>query len=237
MKPKYKLFLSSTSDLEATRKALRAELPQYLDAFDYTLKGAEDVTVKEVLLKQLKEANVFVGLLGGKWGSACPADWSLPSQEPKYPVPERSISFVEWEFLTARSLRQSTLMFVQKIDEQKIDAQQKQFIGYLDAVVWPPRFETEPDLKVHFWRSYVEWRDRLQERTAEKELEVSEKSFPYAGVLAGIAFLMFPIALLCGVDSSRLLIIGGFSLAVMMLSFLLMMVQSGGLNVRRQQQR
>jgi hypothetical protein len=229
MGKKYKLFLSSTSDLEAARESLRAELPNYIDAFNYTLKGAEDIPVKDVLLEELKKTHVFVGLLGGKWGSECPKDWIWPYPEPKYPDPERSISFVEWEFLTARGLRQSSLMiFVQKIDEEKIDDTQKQFINYLDRVVWSPRFATETDLKLYFWRSFNEWRDKLWERNQEKDLEISEKFFPLIAALAVLAFLLFAYTALTGVHWSKLIIIGVFSLATLILCLLLTRSHTGG---------
>lgn len=116
-----RLFISSTSDLKAERQALAKNLRPKYEAFLYEELGAGGTPPEEVVKKQIEESDVFIGLLGPRFGTP-------------YRPPEDERSIVEWEFDTARELRTLAVMpFRKKVPTEQVEPPQRKFIERISA--------------------------------------------------------------------------------------------------------
>lgn len=126
------LFISSTSDLEAEREALLAQLGTLYEPYLYEKDRARRGSPQERCREMIERSHVFVGLLGGSYGSPLPGE-------------ERSI--VEWELDTARERGDLEVMaFVKKLPEgAPADPRQKRLLERVtafDSGLWCKLFDS-----------------------------------------------------------------------------------------------
>lgn len=156
------LFISSTSDLKAEREALEEELHRAYKLFLYEDFGAGSdaaghTTPEEILQEQLKKADVFICLLGPRYGSP-------------YRPPDDMRSIVEWEFATARARPGLEVMpFRKVVPEEQIEPPQRAFINRISAFgsggLWCERFDSSQTLVRVVRASLEKWLIRQYKRT------------------------------------------------------------------------
>lgn len=142
------LFISSTSDLKAERQALADNLRPTYEPFLYEEHGAGSVPPEEVIKKKIEDSDVFIGLLGPRYGSP-------------YSPPADNRSIVEWEFDTARAQHTLVVMPFRKIvPKDQIEPPQLKFIERISAFgkggMWLKEFDSTQTL-VKLVRDSLEW--------------------------------------------------------------------------------
>ena len=143
------LFISSTSDLKTERQALAADLGRLYEPFLYEDHGAGGVPPEDVLKEKIENSDVFIGLLGPRYGSP-------------YSPPDDTRSIVEWEFDTARSRDTLAVMPFRKIvPDNQIEPPQLQFIERLSAFgkggMWLKEFDSPQTLVKLVRESLESW--------------------------------------------------------------------------------
>src|SRR5829696_4320083 len=126
MESDIELFISSTSDFDPERAELEKhkELRGLCRQFHYGEFGAGsdeegNTSPKAILERRLKGADVFICLLGSRYGSLF-----------QPPDSEKPISIVEWEFMTAQSRPGLEIMpFTKNVPREEIEASQLDFIN------------------------------------------------------------------------------------------------------------
>jgi hypothetical protein len=172
------VFISSTSDLSAERRALADELRPVYDLYLFEEDRARGSSPEERCRRQIERCDVFVGILGSRYGSA-------------FPGSERSI--VEWEFDTARAARDDLeiMPFVQRGAESGDDPRQKRFLERLtdfQGGLWCRWFDTSESLVLEARRSLEAWLLEFWSRMQRRQLESSVRL--HRGVLAAVAVLV-----------------------------------------------
>ena len=142
------LFISSTSDLKAERQALADNLRPMYEAFLYEELGAGSVPPEDVIKKKIEDSDVFIGLLGPRYGSP-------------YSPPDDNRSIVEWEFDTAREHDTLAVMPFRKIvPKEQIEPPQLKFIERISAFgkggMWLKEFDSTQTL-VKLVKDSLEW--------------------------------------------------------------------------------
>jgi hypothetical protein len=132
------LFISSTSDLKAERQALAESLRPTYEPFLYEELGAGGVPPEEVIKKKIENSDVFIGLLGPRYGSP-------------YSPPGDNRSIVEWEFDTARGNSALVVMPFRKcVPQDQIEPPQLKFIERISAFgkggMWLKEFDSTQNL-------------------------------------------------------------------------------------------
>lgn len=143
------LFISSTSDLKPEREALAAALGRLYDPFLYEDHKAGGVPPEDVIKEKIENSDVFISLLGPKYGSP-------------YSPPHDTRSIVEWEFDTARSRHTLEVMPFRKIvPADQIEPQQLEFIKRLSAFgrggMWLKEFDSPQTLVELVRESLEQW--------------------------------------------------------------------------------
>ncbi len=158
------LFISSTSDLRAEREALAEaeELRRAYKLFLYEDFGAGsdeagNTSPEEILRETLSKCDVFICLLGTRYGSP-------------YKPPGDMRSIVEWEFQTAQSRPGIEIMPFRKIvPEDQIEPPQRDFINRISAFGmsgrWFEKFDSPQTLTVLVRKSMENWLARQYKRT------------------------------------------------------------------------
>ena len=158
------LFISSTSDLRAEREALAQaeELRRAYKLFLYEDFGAGsdaagNTSPEEILRATLRKCDVFVCLLGPRYGSP-------------YRPPEDMRSIVEWELETARSGPEVEIMPFRKIvPEEQIEPEQREFINRMSAFGrggrWVEKFDSPQTLTMLVRKSMESWLARQYKKT------------------------------------------------------------------------
>jgi len=155
------LFISSTSDLKAERQALEQELHSLYKLFLYEDFGAGGdsaghTSPEDILREQLKKTDVFICLLGSRYGSIY-----------------KDKSIVEWEFATARSFQGVQIMpFIKVVPPEQIEARQNSFIqsltGFGPGGMWCERFDSAPNLVKLVREALEKWLIRQFKQTEAK---------------------------------------------------------------------
>ena len=158
------LFISSTSDLRAEREALaRAEeLRRSYKLFLYEDFGAGsdqagNTSPEEILRETLRKCDVFVCLLGPRYGSP-------------YRPPADMRSIVEWEFETAQSRPGIEIMpFRKVVPEDEVEPRQRDFIKRISAFGmggrWFEKFDSPQTLTVLVRKAMENWLARQYKKT------------------------------------------------------------------------
>ena len=156
MEEKIFLFISSTSDLKEERQALAADLRRLYEPFLYEEFGAGGTSPEDILREKLDKSDVFIGLLGPRYGSP-------------YKPPGDMRSIVEWEFDTARSRGGLEVMPFRKIvPKEQVEPPQLEFINRISAFgqggMWLKDFDS-PQTLVKLVRESLEgWNIRQHQK-------------------------------------------------------------------------
>jgi tetratricopeptide (TPR) repeat protein len=112
--PRLRVFISSTiQDLQIEREAVeRAIANLRLEAVRPEKMGAPSMSPREAIRIMVQECDVYIGILGGRYG---------------YILPE-AISVTEFEFNTARKAGRPILLYRKQVAEEELERAQKAFI-------------------------------------------------------------------------------------------------------------
>lgn len=145
---KLRAFISSTSDVVEEREALAEALPLSFEAYRYEKDRARKSSPRAHLEAVLSETDVFIGVLGARYGSV-------------YPDCEGDPSIVKWEFETARGQEQTEVMaFKKTLDAGEIEPRQKRFLEELSHFVsggWLLDYGSTSELTTRVRDSLLEW--------------------------------------------------------------------------------
>jgi hypothetical protein len=134
--PKTRVFVSSTSDLTAERKALRDSMPRYLDLYLFEEERARGGSPKDHCQRMIEESHIFLCILGDKFGSS-------------YQFEVGSKSIVEWEIGVARQCKHLELMPFEKQPHSSLDEQQARLLRDIKDFghgSWVKTFQSVEDL-------------------------------------------------------------------------------------------
>lgn len=165
------LFISSTSDLQEERSAVEAALPRSVEAYRYEQETARRESPRARLERVLQRTDVFVAILGSRYGSL-------------YPDDEKNRSIVEWEFDTAYGNEATEIFALRKVAEKPDDVEERQrtFLERLenfDTGIWLKPFDTLLQLERDFTKALIDWLTRFYDRS----YEVSAESLATAGAV------------------------------------------------------
>jgi hypothetical protein len=150
------LFISSTSDLQAERQALaeaeelrRLGKPFLYEGFGAGSDEAGNTSPEDILRGKLEKADVFICLLGPRYGSL-------------YNPPGDMRSIVEWELDTAQSHPGLEIMPFRKIvPDDQIELAQRDFINRVTAFgkggKWCEKYDSPQTLTKLVHDSLVKW--------------------------------------------------------------------------------
>lgn len=142
------LFVSSTSDLKEERAAIRPLAGESFDVYYYEKDRARSQAPRDRLVDVLKSTDLFIGLLGGRYGSL-------------YPGCEQDRSIVEWEFDTARSQKHTEVLpFLKKLPDKEIEPDQQRFVDELrhfSQGMWLSEFGSKEELETSVQQSIMQW--------------------------------------------------------------------------------
>ncbi len=156
------VFISSTSDLRDERQALKQLIGKYgiYVPYLYEDEPARKGSPEERCREMVGRSNVFVGLLGGSYGTP-------------YPPPGEGGSIVEWEFDTARNRADLGLMamMIKRMPPTQVEPPQLQFIERVRGFrsVWCKEYSTPADLGEEVLKSLVQWTGELAQANLEDE--------------------------------------------------------------------
>jgi len=120
-----KVFISSTmKDLQEERKLIDQAISQLrFQALRAETIGAQSVSPREACLMMAQECDVYLGILGGRYG---------------YIPPNESSSVTEMEFDEAKRLGKPILLYRKQVED--VEPRQKEFIGRIgdfdEGVLW-----------------------------------------------------------------------------------------------------
>ncbi|HUQ33197.1 MAG TPA: DUF4062 domain-containing protein [Pyrinomonadaceae bacterium] len=160
------LFISSTSDLREERRALSeaTELRRLCKVFLYEdfgagSDGAGNTYPAAILRETLAKADVFVCLLGPRYGSL----YNPPNEA-------RPISIVEWEYRTAQEAGHGIeiMPFRKLVPEDQIEPTQLDFIKRVTAFGeggrWCEKYDSPQTLAKLVYDSIAVWLSRRNKR-------------------------------------------------------------------------
>lgn len=173
-------FLSSTSDLAAEREAVAAALPRSFAPYRYEQDRARQASPRDRLRQVLRDTDVFLGILGERYGSV-------------YPDCEGDPSIVEWEFETARAVKGCELMAFRKasLDPARLDPRQQRFLDELsdfEGGTWMKQYASIEELSDDVRDSLLDWLAEFRLRELERREKQRGDVWPHvAGAVAASA--------------------------------------------------
>jgi len=219
------VFVSSTSDLSAERRALAAELRPVYDLYLYEEDRARGASPEQRCREQIARCHVFLGVLGESYGSPLPGD-----------AAQRSI--VEWEFDTAREARRENLEimpFVKHGADAGGDPRQRSFLGRLTDFrtgLWCRFFDSPQGLVAEARKSLerwlVEYWSLSQGAGRKQSLALHRRLLPAVALLVALllAVSLTPLSEL--VSRNALIALGATVAVVVVLALVLLLTESGG---------
>jgi hypothetical protein len=227
MAERIQVFISSTSDLIEERQEIADKLPRTITPYLYEKDRARRASPEEWCKKQINDSKVFVGILGGKWGTP-------------YPAPRDEGSIVQWEFEIARDNPDLEVMtFIKKLKPEEVEANQQKFIDELSSFktgVWRDRFGTKKDLVIDVLSSILGWHIEYVEEQGKAQAEVPPKLHKYLAPISVIALLIIALALVLSLEYRyppiSIVISCGICGIVLAGGYLLMSSQMGGADGR-----
>lgn len=223
MADQVQVFISSTSDLREERMAIAEKLPKGIRPYLYEKDRPRRASPEEWCRKQINESKVFVGILGGSWGTP-------------YPPPRNEGSIVKWEFTTARSQPDLEIMaFIKKPVPEPIDPEQQQFIEeveHFETGVWRDTFDSTDRLVIDVLKSVFDWYIEYRDEEEKKQVEVPSQLHKYLAPIsfAAIGLIVVAVVLALGFHYTPVFIYIAIGLGVLVLAgcFLLIQSQMGG---------
>lgn len=226
------LFVSSTSDLKQERRALEAELHGLYRVFLYEDFGAGsnqagNTTPEMILQERIRRADVFICLLGPRYGSP-------------YKPPEDLRSIVEWEFSTAEGFPDLEVMPFRKIvPEDQIEPRQLAFINRISSFGkggrWCEKFDSPQTLATVVRESLEKWLVRQYKKAQAKVTPwLSRVLVPIAIGSVGLCLLVGLLFVMEFVALSKTSVLGLCVLVffTVLLCFMLFWSQIGGKDER-----
>jgi hypothetical protein len=159
------VFISSTSDLRDERQALKELIGRYgmYEPYLYEDEPARRESPEERCREMVQRSDIFVGLLGAKYGTS-------------YPPPGDGGSIVEWEFETAREREDLGLMtvMIKRVPAEQVEQPQRGFIERVRAfrATWCKEYGSTAELGDEVLRSLVQWSAEI----ASESLEAQQSS-------------------------------------------------------------
>ena len=181
---KISAFISSTSDLNEEREAVKEVCNMLkVEPFDYKVVPANSASPESLLRKEIGRAEIFIGVLGGKYGSLYP--------------PQNDRSVVEFEFEEARGRPPDylTAVFPKVLPPDNVEEPQEKFRKRISDIrgIWVKTFDSVEKLKNEVRDSITHWLADfyITYKQAEEPAMVKDhrKVIGMAGLLAGIAVL------------------------------------------------
>lgn len=178
------IFVSSTSDLVAERRALKTLIRRFggiYDGYFYEDDPARGDSPEERCRAKIESADVFVSILGTKYGSP-------------YPPPGDAGSIVEWELQTAQSRPRRPLIAVviKKFAQgETIDPPQEHLIQSVKGWrgLWRREYDSTQELSDEVLQSLVQWSGEITRRSFEDEQSTRHRLRRY---LLPLAFVSVP---------------------------------------------
>jgi hypothetical protein len=223
MSEKPLVFVSSTSDLGAERQALAAELRPVYDVYLFEEDRARGTSPEERCREQIERCHVFVGILGGHYGSPLPDD-----------AKQRSI--VEWEFDTAREARRDDLEimpFVRQGADAGGDPRQTRFLGRLTDFktgLWCRFFDTPESLvnqaRKSLERWLVEFWGQMQQARHRASVRLQRVLLPAVALLVALLLAVSLTPLRELLSRASLIALGVTVAAAVLLGLVLLLAES-----------
>lgn len=222
MRTKPLVFISSTSDMEAERQALAAELRPVYDLYLFEEDRARGASPEARCRAQIEGCDVFVGVLGGSYGSPFPGD-------------ERSI--VEWEFDTARSVREDLeiMPFVEQGAGAGGDPRQQAFLARLSdfqSGLWCRFFDSSESLVRQARRSLeawlVEFWGKMQAAQMRSTVRLHRAILPAAALLVALLLTVALTPLRSLLSTSALVALAVTVAVAILLALVLLVAESLG---------
>jgi hypothetical protein len=217
------IFVSSTSDLAAERKALKELFGQYggiYEAYFYEDDTARSESPEERCRAVIERANVFVSILGTKYGSP-------------YPPPGNAGSIVEWELETARASPERRLIAVviKKLSGgEQIDPPQEKLIRSVRGWrgLWCREYESPGELTREVLRSLVQWSGEITLRTLGDEQDSKRRRrrflIPVAVASVLLVGALYALNLGLGLDISNAKLVAACALECVLLLAILILI-------------
>jgi hypothetical protein len=156
------VFISSTSDLRDERRALKELIEKYgmYEPYLYEDEPGRRESPEERCREMVMRSDVFVGLLGSRYGTP-------------YPPPGEGGSIVEWEFETARSREDLGLMavMIKRVPTEQVEPSQDKFIKRVRGfrAIWCKEYSTPLDLGEEVLKSLVQWSGEIAKANIEEQ--------------------------------------------------------------------
>lgn len=183
------LFISSTSDLVEERKAIDSVVGRSFEVYRYEEDTAGRQAPRNRLLKILGSTDVFIGILGARYGSA-------------YPGCESDRSIVEWEFDTARDHPTAEVFaFSKKGILDEVEPEQKRFLdrlGDFTEGLWLKEFSSVDQLKDEVSKAVMNWFARFWRASYEGSSQRSKLGPVVVFALVAMSLIAIAIAAYAG---------------------------------------
>ena len=161
------VFISSTSDLRDERLALKELIGKYgmYEPYLYEDEPARRESPEERCREMVGRSDIFVGLLGAKYGTP-------------YPPPGEAGSIVEWEFERAREREDLGLtVMIKRVPSEQVEQPQRGFIERVRAfrATWCKEYGSTAELNDEVLRSLVQWSAELASESLEERQSAKQR--------------------------------------------------------------
>ena len=158
------VFISSTSDLAEEREAVAASLHWPFSAYRYEHDHGRRKPPRDRLVEILDKTDLYVGILGARYGSL-------------YPNAAGDPSIVEWEFEQASERERIELFtYCKAVEASAVEPEQRRFLDRVKDFLggrWAPPFSEPSDLVQRLLSDLAKFGAELF--LAQREQEVAEE--------------------------------------------------------------
>ncbi len=210
------VFVSSTSDLEQARREIAESLRHSFDPYLYEEDRARGTSPREHCRKVIKQSEVFVGIVGSRYGSSVDEGGGR--------------SICEWEFEVAKECGDiEIMMMLSRADRATgVEPKQQRFrdsISEFGRGVWCGFFSTTHELVESVKQALTTWLVEFfcqsEERQADRRRRTQWVAIPVA--VAAVLIVIGAVAMnitLAWFTAAQLLGICAASFAMILLGFL-----------------
>jgi|GEM_PF-2609497 len=223
MRSKPQIFISSTSHMDTERKQLASALNTNYAPYIYEADRARKYSPKEHCLEVIMESEVFVGIVGDKYGSS-------------FEEGGNSKSICEWEYDAARERNDmEIMMLLTKADENSsIEPNQQRFREKLTDFkegTWCQFFSNTKELVSLVEASLTSW---LAEYFSASKRKQNDRNQWLAGIVLPLCIMIVCayIALAAAnvfyylLPPSKLISLGAVTFSIVLLTFVLWLADS-----------